>query len=69
MAVQISLEGWLIGREMDASKKSFVATRNLVFDFELFIGGRFQLISNIRCYVVILKSQRKFFYGKRDVSF
>ena len=35
----MSDETWLIGREMDASKKIFVATRNLVFDFELFIGG------------------------------
>ena len=38
----MSDEAWLIGREMDASKKIFVATRNLVFDFELFIGARGQ---------------------------
>ena len=34
----MSNETWLIGRRMDASKKIFVAIRNLVFDFELFIG-------------------------------
>jgi len=27
-------------RDVDASKKIFVATGILVFDFELFIGGR-----------------------------
>jgi hypothetical protein len=32
---------------MDASKKIFVATANLLFDFELFIGGRRQLVSDI----------------------
>jgi hypothetical protein len=30
---------------MDASKKIFVATGILVLDFELFIGGRYQLVS------------------------
>jgi hypothetical protein len=34
-----SHEAWLIGREMDASNKIFVATWILVIDFELFIGG------------------------------
>jgi len=38
----MSHETWLIGREMDASKKIIVATRFFVFDFELFIGGRRQ---------------------------
>ncbi len=33
---------WLICRNEDASKKIFVATGILVFDFELFIGGRVQ---------------------------
>jgi hypothetical protein len=32
----MSNEAWLIGREMDASKK-IVETRILVFDFEIFI--------------------------------
>jgi hypothetical protein len=27
---------------MEAARKIFVATRVLAFDFELFIGGRFQ---------------------------
>jgi hypothetical protein len=40
MAVQINYEAWLIGRDIDASKKIFVATGILVFDFELFIGER-----------------------------
>ena len=31
---------WLIGCNMDASKKVFVATAILLLDFELFIGGR-----------------------------
>ncbi len=39
MAVQIGYEAWLIGRNMDASKKILVATRILVCDFELFIGA------------------------------
>jgi hypothetical protein len=38
----MSDEAWLIGREMDASKKIFVVTKILVFDFELFIGVRGQ---------------------------
>jgi len=38
----LSDEAWLIGREMDASKKIFVVTGIVVFDFELFIGGRGQ---------------------------
>lgn len=36
----MSEETWLIGREVDASKKILVITGILVFDFELFIGGR-----------------------------
>jgi hypothetical protein len=32
---------------MDASKKMFVATRIIVFDFELFIGALCQLVSDI----------------------
>ena len=35
----MSEEAWLIGREMDASKKIFIVTRILVYDFELFIGA------------------------------
>jgi hypothetical protein len=35
----MSDEAWLISLRADASKKIFVATRNLVFDFELFIGA------------------------------
>ena len=38
----MSNETWLIGRKVDASKKIFWATEILVFDFELFIGGRSQ---------------------------
>jgi hypothetical protein len=37
----MSDEAWLSGRNGDASKKIFfVVTGILVFDFELFIGGR-----------------------------
>jgi len=36
-----------IGRNEDASKKIFVATGIIVFDFELFIGGPFTSISSI----------------------
>ncbi len=32
---------WLISRNEDASKKIFVATEILVFDFKLFIGVRY----------------------------
>jgi len=39
-AVQISYEAWLKCRNEDTSKKIFVATGILVFDFELFIGGQ-----------------------------
>jgi hypothetical protein len=31
-------EGWLIRRNVDASRKIFVAMGIIVFDFELFIG-------------------------------
>jgi len=37
----VSSARWLICRNEDASKKIFVVTGILVFDFELFIGGRF----------------------------
>lgn len=36
-------EAWLTGRKVDASKK-IMATEILVFDIELFIGGRSQKI-------------------------
>ena len=36
----IGYEAWLICYNEDASKKIFVATGILVFDFELFIGDR-----------------------------
>jgi hypothetical protein len=36
-----------IGRNEDASKKIFVATGILVFDFELFIGDLCDLLRNI----------------------
>jgi hypothetical protein len=38
----IGYEAWLICDNEDASKKTFVATRILVFDFGLFVGERFQ---------------------------
>jgi len=37
-------EVWLRGRNVDASKKVFVATEIIVFDFELLIGVRFDFI-------------------------
>jgi hypothetical protein len=39
-AVQISYGAWLIRRNVDASKIILYGNRDLVFDFELFIGGR-----------------------------
>ncbi len=39
----VSRARWLICRNEDTSKKNFVATGILVFDFEIFIGARFQL--------------------------
>ena len=48
----MSDETWLIGRKVDASKKIFVATEILLFDFELFIGERSQLLSDIDLYNV-----------------
>jgi len=36
----LSFKHWLIGRNEDASKKIFLATGILVFDFEFFIGER-----------------------------
>ena len=44
MKLQLSYERWLKCRNEDASKKIFVATGILVFDFELFIGVRFVFI-------------------------
>jgi len=41
-ALAISYETWFKYRNMDASKKIFVSTEILVFDFELFIGDRRQ---------------------------
>ena len=38
----MSYEAWLKCRNVDASKKIFVATENILFDFELFIGDRHQ---------------------------
>ena len=43
----ISYEAWLKCRDRDVSKK-FVVTEILVFDFELFISGRCELLSNIQ---------------------
>jgi len=40
----LSCERWLICRNEDASKKIFMAAGILVFDFELFIGGRYDLL-------------------------
>jgi len=39
-SVQMSNEAWLTRRNMDASKKIFVPTGILAFDFELFIAER-----------------------------
>ena len=39
----MSDEAWLIGRDMDASKKIHVAMKISVFDLELFIGVLCQL--------------------------
>lgn len=36
----MSIRVWLTRRNVDASKKNFVATGIIVFDFDLFIGGR-----------------------------
>ena len=45
-AVQMSNKTWLTDRKVDASKKIFfVATKIVVFDFELFIGEHRQLVS------------------------
>ena len=41
----MSDETWLIGRKVDASKKIFVATEILLFDFELFIGEQHDFIA------------------------
>jgi hypothetical protein len=46
MLLGIGYEAWLICYNEDTSKK-FMATENLVFDFELFLGGRFDLLGNI----------------------
>jgi len=42
-----SSERWLIYRNEDASKKIFVATENLLFDFEFFIGDQFTSILHV----------------------
>jgi len=38
----MSYKASLKGRNVEDSKENFVSTENLVFDFELFIGGRNQ---------------------------
>jgi len=38
MSLFVEIDCWLIRRNEDASKKIFVATEVLVFDFEFFIG-------------------------------
>jgi len=42
IVASLSYATWLISRNVEASKKIFVATGILVFDFELFIGGQLQ---------------------------
>ena len=41
----MSNETWLISRKVDASKKIFCGTENLLFDFELFIGVQHDYIA------------------------
>ena len=43
----------------DASKK-IVATEVLVFDFELFIGGRYDLLDNIKALLAKSSKQGKY---------
>ena len=57
----MSNETWLISRKVDASKKIFCGTKNLLFDFELFIGGHRQLASGIGCHVMTQMPQRKIY--------
>ena len=44
---------------MDASKKNFVATRILVFDFELFRGGRCALVPRFALHLLSLCAKVK----------
>jgi hypothetical protein len=60
-AVQISIETWLIGRNVDASKKIFMTTEILLFDFELFICERAQkdedLTNLSNCCLLLMRNQ------------
>ena len=51
-------EAWLIGRNQDASKETFVATEILLFDFVLFIGGLFQNSKKLASFSICLISAR-----------
>ena len=71
----MSDEAWLIGRKVDASKKIFVATKTIVFDFELFIGELrekkkssrlFQAVSSLTILGVLIFS--KVVYCARDAT-
>jgi len=75
----MSDEAWLIGRKVDVSKKIFVATGIVVFDFELFICGRVKCheyqpifgkrVSEISCFAVVpscLDKYRRFDFNVFD---
>jgi len=50
----MSNETWLISRKVDASKKIFVVTEILLFDFELFIG--------VQCVFIPFNNHKIMFY-------
>ena len=62
----MSDETWLIGREVDASKKIVVATGNIVFDFELFIGERSQTKRELNEALVISITLSHVFFDHRE---
>ena len=59
----------LVHDDVDASKIIFMVTENLLFDFELFIGGRGQLVSDIDWFFVTWLPQRKFFVATENLLF
>jgi hypothetical protein len=64
----MSNETWLTGRSVDASKKIFVTAKILLFDFELFIGGRRPIVSDIRLTWHNFETLKKIFCGNGDFT-
>ena len=57
----MSYEAWLIGRKVDASRRNFCGSRDIVFDFEVFIG---ELRQNLTLDV----SENRYRFSRREAD-